>query len=418
MKVQELFEPGEYLDQRGPGFFSILSKPTARAKQDSYELSMLPTVVKHVDPDIDTWITQAVFSERNRRSVNMHSVGLLFVDLDTYHVPELAEKSPEAQAHLLATACERDGIPAPSIILFSGRGLQAKWLLTDSLGPVSLHDWNEAQLALVKSLEGFAADRAARDISRVLRLEHTTNTKSKEKCRVVYTSSNSEVLARYEFEALASLLTERYKESPLEDSRPTVATEETNSHIIRRAQPGFNFKRLNWFRYYDLDRLWKLRGGVPVGYREATLFWMLNFLLRAEPVRIGAMWAEAQSLAKKIDPSKGWWNRSDLSSLYAKAKQFRDGATVKHHGKEYPPLYNPQNSYLIDLFKIEPGEEREMKTVISNTEKYRRKVEKRRASGIRPREEYEAGSTEKQKPWVAEGISRRWWYEKRRRAKE
>lgn len=41
------------------------------------------------------------------------------------------------------------------------------------------------------------------------------------------------------------------------------------------------------------------------------------------------------------------------------------------------------------------------------------KAAKRREAGAKPRREYEAGSVEKLKPWLAEGISRRTWYRRR-----
>lgn len=44
-----------------------------------------------------------------------------------------------------------------------------------------------------------------------------------------------------------------------------------------------------------------------------------------------------------------------------------------------------------------------------------RKRAKRRAAGAVPRRKYEAGSVERLKPWVAEGISRRTWYRRRAR---
>ena len=56
-----------------------------------------------------------------------------------------------------------------------------------------------------------------------------------------------------------------------------------------------------------------------------------------------------------------------------------------------------------------------MKTIIGREEKVRRQREKRRAAGMKPRAEYEEQSHEKLKPWVAEGISRAWWYKKRSR---
>ena len=399
--TEELFEPGEYIPTTGPGFFSILAKPSGKAQQDSYELEHLPEVVKAADPAVDTWLTQAVFNQPNRRAVNMHSVGLLFVDLDTYHVKGLAGKSPEDQAQLLALFCNQEGIPAPSIVLFSGRGLQAKWILTEALGARELYEWNRAQFFLVNLLEAFAADKAARDISRVLRLDQTTNTKSGQTCRIVFTSSGVDtILARYDFTELYENLTGRERDP----EQPKPQTTEKARILPFRSE--FTFKRLNWFRLYDLRDLWKLRGGVPVGWRETTLFWELNFLLRAEPGKVSDAWREAEALASQIDPAGGWYHHSDLSTLYGKAKASLAGETVEYNGREYPPLYTPRNQTLLDLFSITPDEERHLRTIISQAEKYRRRMERRRAAGIKPRVD------RSDKPWEQLGISRAWWYRK------
>lgn len=403
-KVQELFEPGTYLDQQAPGFFSVLSKPNGRARQNSYELRFLPTVVKHANENIDTWITQAIFSARNRRAVNMSSVGLLFADLDTYHVGGLQKMDPEQQAQLLVYYCAQEGIPAPSLVLFSGRGLQAKWLLDESITRVSLYEWQEAENSLIKALEPFAADVAARDISRVLRLDHTVNTKSGLKCRIVHTTGDPNNVARYDFQELSEHLTALYE--PLS----VVQTPSVDKKIIKRRRSGWELQKLNWRRLYDLQNLWNRRGGVPEGYRELTLFWELNFLLKAEPVKASEMYAEAEALAKNIDPSPGWWHRSDLSTLYRKAKRMQGGEKIIYKGKEYPVLYNPRNQYLIELFEITPEEEKDLKTIVSYGEKCRRQTDRRRAQGVRPRAEYEEQSLSKKKPWDALGISRATWY--------
>lgn len=42
-----------------------------------------------------------------------------------------------------------------------------------------------------------------------------------------------------------------------------------------------------------------------------------------------------------------------------------------------------------------------------------RKAAKRKAAGAIPRSQYEAGSVEKTRPWITEGISRRTWYRQR-----
>ena len=152
----ELFEPAEYLEQRGrPGWFATLIRRDGRTRQDTYQLTDLPAVVAGLYPDVDTWITQATFRSRNRRAVNLRDVGLLFSDLDTYHSEGLANRAPEEQAELLVAYCTNEGLAAPSIVLFSGRGLQAKWLLTEAQGPIRLFEWNQAQLALTKLLTPF-----------------------------------------------------------------------------------------------------------------------------------------------------------------------------------------------------------------------------------------------------------------------
>ena len=403
--TEELFEPGEYLDQRGPGYFSILAKPSGRAKQSSYELQHLSTVVKAANPRIDTWITQCVFNRANRRAVNVESVGLLFADLDTYHSPTLTQKTPEEQAELLVAFCAEEGIPAPSIVLFSGRGLQAKWLLTEALGPLSIPDWKAAELALVRLLEPLCADQAAKDVSRVLRLDRTVNTKSGEVCRIVWTASGVEtVLARYDFTELAENLTARFPERA-ESKR----SERKVSTRVVRFPSRFSLSKLNWYRLYDLRSLWVMRGGVPIGFREITLFWELNFLLRAEPGKVSDLWKEAEALAAQIDPHSGWYQQSDLSTLYRKAREARAGATVEYQGRTYPPLYTPRNQTLIDLFRITPEEERQLRTIISSAERNRRRREKRWAEGTKP-QPYRSS-----KPWEDEGISRATWYRTRDR---
>ena len=416
----DLFEPELYLEKRGPGFFSILAKPSGVARQSSYELRLLPKVIEAVDPTIDTYITQATFRKPNRRAVNLRNVGVLFTDLDTYKSEGLRGKTPEQQAALLLIFCGEEGIPTPSLILFSGRGLQPKWLLDEALGPANLPEWNRAQLALVKILEPFAADMLSKDIGRVLRLDHTVNTKSGEIARVLYiTGGHPDCIAHYSFEDLQAALLERCPELT-RPAKPRTAkgakTRKTTCPVLSLPQE-ISLQRLNWYRLYDLRGLWVLRGGVPEGYRELTLFWQLNFLLRAKPVSVGEMWNEAQGLAAEIGPE--WFRkevrRSTLSTLYRKAQETTAGARIEFQGREYPPLYTPRNQTLVDLFQITTDEERVLRTIISQQEKVRRQREKRRVTGVMPRNEYEQQSLSRLRPWESEQISRAWWYELRRR---
>ena len=66
------------------------------------------------------------------------------------------------------------------------------------------------------------------------------------------------------------------------------------------------------------------------------------------------------------------WSRSTFSTLYRRVKEHVAGQYGRGQG-----LYKYQNQTLIEQLEITPDEERHMKTLISTTEKYRRKNERR-----------------------------------------
>jgi len=412
--AQELFEPGEYLNRESPGYFSILSKVTADAKAShkNHELRHLPTVVNLLNPDINQWISQATFKKKSRLAVNVDQIGMLFTDLDTYH-SVYAARTPEEQAYLLWIFCQQEGLPQPSIVMFSGRGLQVKWLLTNPVLAANLPEWNQAQIALVKLLKPFAADINAKDISRVLRLNRTVNTKSGERCRVVYPTGAAQLCpARYDFEELILLL------AKLEADIVEPTVNKNASRLVYQKKsfkkvsyiPGrLTLQRLNWFRLYDLRDLVAMRGDIE-GCRELMLFYQLNFLILADPGT--QLWHEAGALASEIDHNRTFHADSDLSTVYRKATELQSGARVEYRGRDYPPLYTPRNETLINLFKITPDEETHLRTIISQSEKYRRLTAKRREKGVKPREQY-LTEVKSAKPWEAQGISRATYFRHR-----
>jgi hypothetical protein len=201
-------EASTYHDSARSGFFAILvDSGNGRKKQTPYRLTDMPNVLKIVDPTRDTWLSQAEFIKPNRRVVNLARIGLLFVDLDTYRKPWAEGRSPDELANAVLYFCAQDGIPLPSLLVFSGRGLQAKWLLDGTIPRRALPRWNACQAHLVDRLSELGADVAAKDASRVLRLVNTVNSKSHEVCRVVHVENGSDGQpVRYSFEFLAETL--------------------------------------------------------------------------------------------------------------------------------------------------------------------------------------------------------------------
>lgn len=417
-------EESTYHDSSRPGFFSILHSHQDTKRQRSYKLEMMPTVISLLDKTRDTWISQAEFMRPNRRVVNLWRLGLCFVDLDTYAVGMTGD--PEAMAYRFARHCEDQGIPPPSVVVFSGRGLQAKWLLESAIPRQALPRWNACQQVLVDKLQAYGADRNAKDASRVLRLVGAVNTKSGEVARVVHIEESDGLPVRYSFEYFCEWLLPTHREK-IERERQLWAAEKEARRERRQqlvALPGgrqinglraLSGRRLAWDRLEDLRLLMELRGGAHEGVRMLFLHWQLNFLLLSGATNSADMWHEAKALARAIDPS---WHHdtSALSTLYRKAKAFEAGERVEFNGRTYPALYTPKNAHLIDLFQITDAEQRQLQTIITpELAKERdaaRKKARRAAAGAVDRATYEANSASRLKPWEQLGMSRRTWYRK------
>ncbi|MEE5071740.1 hypothetical protein V2J79_21125 [Pseudomonas alliivorans] len=134
-----------YHDSNRSGFFSLLIDVRGEKRQSSHRLADMPTILNLVDKTRDTWISQAEFIRPNRRVVNLSRLGLLFADLDTYRIPALAGRDPEKLAASVLYFCNEAGVPAPSLLIYSGRGIQAKWLLEGTIPRQALPRWNACQ---------------------------------------------------------------------------------------------------------------------------------------------------------------------------------------------------------------------------------------------------------------------------------
>jgi hypothetical protein len=399
------------------GFFSVLAKDRAGVmRQQSYILPKLAQVLQLLPRDRDSYLSQAEFIAPNRRIVNLARIGLLFVDLDCYKLGI----APDAACWHLLQECDERSIPHPSIIIHSGRGVYAKWLLDGTIPRQALPRWNRLQATLVNAFQGVGADPAAKDASRVLRIVGTVNTKSGEIVRVIHVTQGLDgEPVRYGFEQLAETLLPAARWD-IEAERRARA-ERRQFKLLQGGKAGgqtgnlrpFSGRQLAWHRLEDLRTLAELRGGVAPGWRMLWMFWSLNFLLLSGATHSGQMYHEARALAREIGFLEGW-NEGDLSTLYRKAQAHERGERIEHAGREYPPLYTPRNQTLIDVFRVTPDEERQLRTIVSAgeaRERHRKRDEaRRRAAGSVERAAYEANAASRQKPWEALGMSRASWY--------
>ncbi|PRD63820.1 replication protein [Malikia granosa] len=408
-------EPAHYLrsDSR-TAYFSLLTQPegmTAK-RQRSYPVDSMGFVLAECDKSIDTWISQAEFWAPTRRLLHFMRVGLLFVDLDTYKLPELAGLSAEAQLERLLRLCETAGLPQPSLVIFSGRGLQAKWLLDAPLPARALPRWSLVQREIGRRLVDLGSDANALDASRVLRLVHTVNSKSGEVVRVVHNTGT-----RYDFDKLADSLLEFTREqlTKLREDRaareadPTQTKQRpatrTKGHLtaidtaaLSNLRP-FIGAQLAWDRLHDLRKLADLRGwtkGAPDGSRDLAVFVGASFLAQAVP-NVPRFYDELRVLGREFAPH---WTASmvngSASAVIDRMKRLAKGEKVEFNGHLVDPRYRWRNDTLIQRFGITPDEERQLATIVSRGEAARRhaereaqrRAEQRDAAGGPTRAEY------------------------------
>ncbi len=410
----EQLEPAQYLRSTEKAYFSLLMQAdgTTGKRQRSYPVSDMACVLSSCDPSIDTWISQAEFWAPTRRLLHFMRVGLLFVDLDTYKLPEFAGLSAEAQHEKLLKLCEAQGLPPPSLVIFSGRGLQAKWLLDSPLPARALPRWSLVQHEIGRRLAALGADVNALDASRVLRLVHTVNSKSGEVVRVVHNTST-----RYDFDKLADALLpftrEQLKQIREEraartaDQRGRLATR-TKGHLtaIDTAALGnlrpFIGAQLAWDRLHDLRKLAELRGwtrGAPDGSRDLAVFIGASFLAQAVP-NVPRFYDELRVLGREFAPH---WSASEVnasaSAVIDRMKRTANGEKIEYAGVQVDPRYKWRNDTLIQRLSITPEEERQLATIISTGEARRRDAERKRQvrqeAGAMPRAAYESHAEQK-----------------------
>ena len=238
------------------------------------------------------------------------------------------------------------------------------------------------QRELVSRLADFGADPKSRDASRVLRLVSTCNTKQPDpelrKVRVLWVEEADGAPLLHDFERLAEAVLPftRKEAAAIEADKPPVRVIQfkRGGEAAEQQTRRFSFETLHWDRVTDMRKLRELRVKIAEGGRETFVFLMLNELAKSGQVNAHNFQYETVTLARECEAFvKGSdWSRSTFSTLYRRVKEHVAGQYGRGQG-----LYKYQNQTLIEQLEITPDEERHMKTLISTTEKYRRKNERR-----------------------------------------
>lgn len=186
----------------------------------------------------------------------LRSLRAIYIDIDG-----------QTDLDLVLDALASARMPAPSFVVWSGRGLHLYWLL-EPLPKSFLGIWQLVQDTLLKALREAGSDPACRDCTRVLRLAGTVNSKNGAETRGLILTGTV-----WDLNSLAAeVLGERKKRQSRAEVRDINAASARKG--TRRAQLAGSI--YGWWHavYTDLVKLTDLRfhNRLPEGHRDKWLF--------------------------------------------------------------------------------------------------------------------------------------------------
>ena len=283
----------------------VRCKPKAYAAPDELPL-LLPML-----PALDCYASLNTFKGRTNKSVLLASLDACFADLDCYQMGV----TTGTVLGLIWDMVQARKLPEPSVYVLSGRGAWVLFLLKTKSGEVvpatvpNLEAWRTIQTWLGHTLADMGADANARDVSRICRVPGSTNAKSGEQVRYLFSK------ARYTLADLAAWVP---PESPVLRAKQTAravhqkaapppapsAPPARRLHMHERMEltpSERGFQTLYRERLAALQTLENSRGGFSEGQRFAACHLLSHFLRRLGNTD-GAILESVADLASRCEP--------------------------------------------------------------------------------------------------------------------
>lgn len=360
----------------------------------------------------------------SRKQESLLYTTMFYTDLDIYHTDKAGITKERLIEQVLAH-CEFYDIPCPNLIVYSGNGYYLKWIYSEKMArkDLPINRYNDVQKSINRIFLDFGADPKAMDVSRVLRLPGTINSKTGNLCEVIYYQDE-----RLSSNVMYDIFTRYYVADPV---IPKVECTPTKQRIEKVKEPKLEIvykkrdsskaptktlsrMQLPKDRYDDLKELIKLRSGNVDNSRMTFLFWLLNFKALYGATNFVDFGDEAQIISSELGLKSSDWSYQELTTLERKIIRHNNGyQKIKKQDGEYfklSNLYTPKNEKLINIFAITDEEQIHLKTIISQNEKNRRRAQKRLDLGMKP----QTGIT-KDQPWKDLKIGKTKYYEMKKK---
>lgn len=284
----------------------------------------------------DTYVSQNSFINESRRLINLNRLHSIYIDIDCY----TKNLTKEAVIYFLEELYGE--IPRPNYLVDSGRGIYYIILINEN--KKKLPEWQTIEKFLYSKMEWLGADAKCLDATRVLRVIDSVNSRNNERVKILdyydYNYSINEILENY----IPDIPKSRRKKSK-KKGRP------------RKFVSLFNLYKLYSSRIDDIEKLCHLRNYNMNGYRETTLFLYRYFSNVFHD-------DEEMSLENCLELNKKFTDPLNEIEL------IKDTESASRYYKDVKYKYT--NAKLISLLDITEDEQKELSTIISTKEKYRR----------------------------------------------
>lgn len=320
----------------------------------------------------DSYFSVNGFSKK-RSAENVVSLNAIFVDLD------VAEKNiSKAEATKILTNENYFGLPTPSLIFDSGRGLHLYWVFDRFFSPKQFLDSYMLTLDyFTEVLASVGADKKCVDVARLMRIPCSFNTRSQTWGKVILDSSIKYNLIELYNNYIKPLQQPKSKKEHISSKKDSMLHQKEHTEAEKRVyNTNFTYKTLNLARIDDYIKLVQMRNFNVEGCRNELLFF---FAVAVRTLSLSTYKVSVHDLNRSFN--KPLRDREVENILKSVEGYYAEG------GRRFY-----KNSTIIKKLNITSKEERSLKTIISTAEKYRRNNarrsrEKRNSEGLTRREE-------------------------------
>ena len=342
IKVDDIDESIEYIDTiHGDSKGWITKAEINKNKEFSQWHYLVGDLLKQDFDKENIYISMSTFYKPMRRIETIKEIGSLFIDLDTYNT-----KFTKTQILMnLEENYFNRSIPIPNLIIDSGRGLTLVWSI-EKVPHKALPLWKAVQEYLYSQLKEFGADRKALDVTRILRVPGSINSKS---------GTRVTILEKYEYKYTLREIQSEFLPD-LDENRPKKKGRPKKVVYIHRE------RSLYQGRILDLVKLCELRNYDVKGQREIILFLYRYYLCYFYE-------DEQKALEDVLELNK------EFIQPLSEKELIRATNSAEKVFKSKDKQYKYKNETLIELLEISEYEQIHMKIIIGKEEYKRRNNE-------------------------------------------